>query len=53
MPAMEEQLRNFHTEYCALFDNDATTKPPRNWGEAFERLKTSVLNIKKSQKIII
>ncbi|MFW9873668.1 MAG: ATP-binding protein [Candidatus Thorarchaeota archaeon] len=49
----EEQLKNFHTEYRALFDNEEITKPPKNWGEAFKRLKTSVLNIKKPQKIII
>lgn len=44
----EEQLRNFHTEYQALFDTEVMERPPKNWGEAFKRLKTSVLKIKKS-----
>jgi AAA+ ATPase superfamily predicted ATPase len=47
----EEQLQNFHIEYCALFNTNAKT--PKNWAEAFQRLKKKILKIKETQKIIV
>jgi AAA+ ATPase superfamily predicted ATPase len=49
----KEQLENFHTEFSALFDKEENKSPPKNWREAFNRLKNSVKNIEGEQKIIL
>lgn len=50
--SVAEQLQNFHTEYCAFFDSEMM-KPPKNWNEAFVRLKDGIQKIKSSQKIVV
>jgi len=49
----KEQLENFHSEYSALFDQENYKIPPRNWREAFVRLKKGVERIGDNQKVVI
>ena len=49
----KDQLENFHSEYSALFDGDTYSLPPKNWREAFDRLRKSVKKIKSEQKIVL
>ena len=49
----EEQLLNFHREYCALFCPEGPLKPPKNWSEAFFRLKEAVKKIQPEQKVVL
>lgn len=48
-----EQLINFHDEFCALFTSEAIIKTPKNWSEAFRRLREALKKINPSQKIIL
>ena len=49
----QEQLENFHAEYTALFDQESYEGAPKNWREAFKRLRQSVEKIGEDQKIIL
>lgn len=51
--SVQEHLRRFHLEFCALFKSEETSKSPKNWSEAFHRLKNALENIKPSQKVVI
>src|SRR5690242_16450877 len=41
----KEQLLRFHHEFCGLFKSEKKIKPPKNWQEAFLRLKDAVSEI--------
>lgn len=49
----KEQLENFHSEFSALFDQEKYKMSPKNWREAFSRLKESIEKIESNQKIIL
>lgn len=49
----KEQLLRFHLEFCGLFKKTDGIKPPKNWQEAFLRLKDAVSEIKSTQKIVL
>jgi AAA+ ATPase superfamily predicted ATPase len=47
----QEQLSNFHEEFCSLFGKEK--RPPKTWAEAFARLKNALQRISPSQKIVL
>jgi hypothetical protein len=49
----EEDLVNFHREFCALFKKENTEVPPADWSEAFYRLQNMLETFPKSSKIVI
>ncbi len=49
----KEQLENFHTEFSSMFDQKESKNPPKNWREAFNRLKKSVEKIEGEQKVVL
>lgn len=49
---LSEQLKNFHREFQGLFPDRADVAP-KDWGEAFYRLKQSLEDVKTDQKVII
>ncbi len=49
----KEQLLRFHHELCGLFKKEGKIKPPKNWEEAFLRLKDALDEIQNNQKITI
>lgn len=48
----KEQLLRFHYEFCGFFKNEHK-KPPKNWEEAFYRLKEGLDSLKGAQKIVL
>ena len=49
-----EQLFNFHHEFVALFEPETDhSLPPKNWSEAFHKLKDTLSKINPSQRIIL
>jgi len=49
----KEQLLRFHLEYCGLFKREQKIKPPKNWHEAFVRLKDAISELHDHQKIVL
>lgn len=49
----KEQLSNFHQEFTALFKPEAQYSHPKDWNEAFYRLKDEISLIPSSQKIVL
>lgn len=49
----KEQLLRFHREFCGLFKKEAKLKSPKNWEEAFLRLKDAVAEFQNNQKIVL
>ncbi len=49
----KEQLLRFHHEFCGLFKKEGKIRPPKNWQEAFFRLKEVIEEIQDHQKIIL
>ena len=50
---LDTQLKNFHQEFINVFPYENTQTPPKDWSEAFFRLKNSISTIGGQQKIII
>ncbi len=50
---IKEQLLRFHREFCGLFKKEGKIKPPKNWEEAFRRLRDEVAEIQNNQKIVL
>lgn len=50
---LEEQLLRFHHEFCGLFRREDGLAPPKNWQEAFFRLKDAVGLLQNNQKIVL
>src|SRR5476651_86287 len=53
MATTKEQLLRFHHEFCGLFKRTGKLKPPKNWQEAFYRLKDAISEIQSTQKIVL
>jgi predicted AAA+ superfamily ATPase len=49
----KEQLTDFHREFVALFKPEAQYTIPKDWSEAFHRLKEEISLIRPSQKIVL
>jgi hypothetical protein len=49
----KEQLLRFHHEFCGFFKQEKEIKPPKNWQEAFSRLKDAIAELKSNQKIVL
>lgn len=49
----EEQILNFHDEFCGFFNTSDHVKPPKNWSEAFKRLRLALKTIQQEQKMIL
>lgn len=49
----DEDLMNFHREFCALFKKENKEEPPKDWSEAFYRLQMMLKEFSKTSKIII
>jgi uncharacterized protein len=49
----KEQLLRFHHEFCGLFKKEGKLKPPKNWQEAFFRLKDALVELKDHRKIVL
>ena len=47
-----EQLMNFHKEFAALFPEEAPTKAPKNWSDAFDLVLSIVRKINPHTKFI-
>ena len=39
------QLLKFHQEFSSVFSDQAHSSPPKDWGEAFYRLKEAVAQV--------
>ncbi len=49
----KEQLLRFHHEFCGLFKREGKIKPPKNWQEAFFRLKEAISEVQNKHKIVL
>ena len=49
----KDQLTKFHREWANVFGNPNLLKAPSDWAEALYRLKESVIQIPKTQKVIL
>ena len=49
----KDQLANFHREFMALFRAENDVSPPKDWDDAFHRLKEAISTIPAHQKVIL
>ncbi len=49
----DEQIENFHRQYCALFKQEKQIKRPKTWSDAFDNLTNELEKISSGQKIIL
>jgi uncharacterized protein len=49
----DEQIGNFHRQYCALFKQETQIEQPKTWKDAFNNLTKELKKISIDQKIIL
>jgi hypothetical protein len=49
----KEQLADFHREFVSLFKPEADYSAPKDWSEAFHRLKEEISLIRSPQKVVL
>lgn len=48
-----EQIRNFHREFIALFPEENNVDPPKDWGDALNRLQLALQKLPHTQKVVL
>lgn len=53
MASVQEQLKNYHREFLALFDSECYTTEPESWSDALYRLYETINALDSKHKIIL